>query len=76
MEPAKNSTMVTLPLLSVALAERVMFAGAEKLLPLTGDVRLTAGNVAAGVNLRPQISAPMPALLTPPKITVRFARGS
>ena len=51
MEPAKNSTLATLPLLSAALAERVMVAGAAKLLPLTGAVKLTVGRMFAAMTV-------------------------
>ncbi len=41
--PLKNSTLLTVPSASEALAVSVIVAGAVKLLPLVGDVRFTAG---------------------------------
>jgi hypothetical protein len=47
--PAKYSTFVTVPPLTVAFAVRLTLAGAAKVAPAIGLVMLTVGAVASGV---------------------------
>jgi hypothetical protein len=65
--PRKYSTFVSVPLPAVTLTASVMLAGAVKLCPSVGLVRLTVGGAAVTVILRALL------VVTAPLSSVAFA---
>ena len=55
--PLKNSTLLTEPFASLALAAIVTEAGAVKVAPLVGEVRLTTGGVLPPVVVAVMVTA-------------------
>jgi hypothetical protein len=57
--PFKNSTLAIVPSLSVAVALSEIVAGAVKVAPLSGLVRLTLGALLPGPGSVPHILTPL-----------------